>query len=113
MLYRVPMSHHVNTRVSSSLWNARTHRAEISGQSVSHIVQTALADALDIEHHSLFQVSTSGAIVQGLQTDEHFLEIHDVCDVHLAIPETADLVSADLSGDHQAALNIAEHQRVN
>ena len=279
------MSHHLNTRVSSSLWSALTHRAEISGQSVSHIVQAALAEALDIEHHSLFQVSTSGAIVQGLyqgcvsvadlrrhgdlglgtfenldgemilldghcyqarsdgtvieaadseltpfasvvnfaadreatlvdvesldactsaidslRTSENgivsfrangtfqmlslraacktesgvdlveatstqaefsfsditgtlvgfwspdftksisisgyhlhfisddrthgghvlglsanalFVELNDVCDVHLAIPETAEFMSADLSGDHQAALNIAEHQRVN
>lgn len=60
------MSHQLNTRVSSSLWQALVSRAQTSGQSVSHIVQEALAEALDIEHHSLFQVSTSGAIVQGL-----------------------------------------------
>ena len=33
---------------------------------MSHIVQAALADSLDIDHHSIFQVSTSGALVKGL-----------------------------------------------
>jgi len=60
------MSHALNTTVSASIWNALTERAQTSGQSVSHIVQAALSEALDVEHHSLFQVSTSGAIVQGL-----------------------------------------------
>ena len=30
------------------------------------VSQAALAESLDIEHHSIFQVSTSGALVQGL-----------------------------------------------
>lgn len=60
------MAHELNTRISQSLWEALHARAESSGQSVSHIVQEALAGALDLNHHSLFQVSTSGAIVEGL-----------------------------------------------
>ena len=60
------MSHELRTRVSTSIWQALTERSQTSGQSVSHIVQAALAEALDIDHHSIFQVSTSGAIVQGL-----------------------------------------------
>ena len=60
------MPHTLSTRVSSSIWDALSERSRTSGQSVSHIVQAALAEALDIEHHSIFQVSTSGAIVQGL-----------------------------------------------
>ncbi len=38
----------------------------MSGQSVSHIVQAALAETLDLAHESMYQVSTSGAIVEGL-----------------------------------------------
>ena len=60
------MAKHLETRISDTLWAALQDRAETSGQSVSHIVQAALAEALDVEHHSIFQVSTSGAIVQGL-----------------------------------------------
>ena len=60
------MSHLLQTHVSNSIWQALTERSVSSGQSVSHIVQAALAESLDLEHHSIFQVSTSGAIVQGL-----------------------------------------------
>ena len=56
----------LDTRVSATIWRALQERSRTSGQSVAHIVQMALAEALDIEHHSIFQVSTSGAIVQGL-----------------------------------------------
>lgn len=60
------MSRSIDVRVSDTLWHALRQRADSSGQSIHHIVTTALAEALDIDHHSLFQVSTSGAIVQGL-----------------------------------------------
>jgi len=56
----------IQTRVSASIWQALQDRSRTSGQSIAHIVQMALAEALDIQHHSIFQVSTSGAIVQGL-----------------------------------------------
>ena len=60
------MSQRLDTRVSATIWRALQERSRTSGQSVAHIVQMALAEALDIEHRSIFQVSTSGAIVQGL-----------------------------------------------
>ena len=60
------MARSLDIRLSDSLWTALHERAESSGQSIHHIVQAALAEALDVEHHSIFQVSTSGAIVQGL-----------------------------------------------
>lgn len=60
------MSRTVDIRLSDTLWAALTDRAESSGQSIHHIITAALAEALDVEHHSIFQVSTSGAIVQGL-----------------------------------------------
>lgn len=56
----------IQTLVSTSIWKAVQERSRTSGQSISHIVQMALAEALDIEHDAIFQVSTSGAIVQGL-----------------------------------------------
>lgn len=60
------MAKRLETQISDSLWQALQERADSSGQSVSHIVQAALAEALDVQHHSIFQVSTSGAIVEGL-----------------------------------------------
>ena len=60
------MPHTLQTRISTALWDALMERSRSSGQSVGHIVQAALAEALDIKHHALFQVSTSGAIVHGL-----------------------------------------------
>ena len=52
--------------VSPSIWHALQERSRTSGQSISQIVQMALADSLDVQHDAIFQVSTSGAIVQGL-----------------------------------------------
>lgn len=60
------MPHTLPIRISTAVWEALTERSRTSGQSVGHIVQAALAEALDIRHHALFQVSTSGAIVNGL-----------------------------------------------
>ena len=60
------MSRTIEVRLSDTLWKAVTDRSESSGQSIHHIITAALAEALDVEHHSIFQVSTSGAIVQGL-----------------------------------------------
>ena len=34
---------------------------------------------------------------------------HDVHDLHLALPESAEFLRADLSGDPTAALDVAEH----
>ncbi|MFX8573911.1 acetolactate decarboxylase, partial [Acinetobacter baumannii] len=42
------------------------HRAATAnGETVRHLVSRALADTLQVEHRTLFQVSTSGAIVEG------------------------------------------------
>lgn len=60
------MSHHLSCRVSDSLWQALQTEADRTGHSISHIVQQALSSSLDLEHHSVFQVSTTGAIVKGV-----------------------------------------------
>lgn len=52
--------------ISQSLWNALNIYQQRTGESINHIVQRALGDALQIDHHTLFQVSTSGALVEGL-----------------------------------------------
>jgi acetolactate decarboxylase len=52
--------------ISQSLWNALETAARENGETIAHVVSRALADSLQIEHGTLFQVSTSGALVEGL-----------------------------------------------
>jgi len=52
--------------ISESLWKALEKRHKSTGETVAQIVMKALADSLQIDHATLFQVSTSGALVEGL-----------------------------------------------
>ena len=52
--------------ISSSLWTSILKETKRTGESISHLVERALASELDIAHHSLFQVSTSRALVEGV-----------------------------------------------
>ena len=60
------MVRHLHTRISDSLDAALRARSFATGESVDHLVQAALAETFEIEHHSLFQVSTSSALVEGV-----------------------------------------------
>lgn len=60
----------MSCRLSSALWQAIQERCRSSGESVEHLVRTALADYLQVEHATLFQVSTAGALVEGLYHGE-------------------------------------------
>ncbi|HVN64981.1 MAG TPA: acetolactate decarboxylase [Candidatus Binataceae bacterium] len=46
--------------------NALTARVRDTGEPLNHIVMRALADHLEVQHATLFQVSTSGALVEGI-----------------------------------------------
>ena len=59
-------SHHLDVHCGGGLWAALQERCRRTGESVSHVVRQALAEALDLEHHTIYQVSTSGALVQGV-----------------------------------------------
>ena len=52
--------------ISQSLHDALVARRQQTGETTSHIVMAALAEALQIEHSTLFQVSTTGALVEGV-----------------------------------------------
>ena len=52
--------------ISATLMQALEARCERTGEPLSHIVMSALADALEVKHATLFQVSTAGALVSGL-----------------------------------------------
>jgi len=51
--------------ISRSLFAALAERRRQTGETTDHIVMEALADALQVEHATLFQISTSGALVEG------------------------------------------------
>lgn len=51
--------------ISKSLWDALQRRVA-EGEPLDHVVSRALADALQVDHGTLFQVSTTGALVEGI-----------------------------------------------
>ena len=66
MAHRPDSSHQVALRLGGGLWEALQERCRRTGESADHVIQSALAEALDLDHHTIFQVSTSGALVQGV-----------------------------------------------
>jgi len=52
--------------ISETLMRAVHARSRQTGESVAHIVMASLADTLEIDHSTLFQVSTSTALVEGV-----------------------------------------------
>lgn len=60
------MPRRLETTIPDALWQALQARAEATGHSIDEVVQRALSDGLDFHHHGVFQVSTSGALVEGL-----------------------------------------------
>ena len=56
----------LNCEISQSLLDALIARRNQTGETIDHIVIKALADALQVEHATLFQISTAGALVEGV-----------------------------------------------
>jgi acetolactate decarboxylase len=52
--------------ISETLMQALTAQCARTGESLSHIVMSSLAETLDVAHSTLFQVSTAGALVKGV-----------------------------------------------
>jgi acetolactate decarboxylase len=53
-------------QISQALQNALEERSKATGESISHLVSSALSRYFGVPLHTLFQVSTSGALVQGI-----------------------------------------------
>jgi acetolactate decarboxylase len=66
MTCRPDSSHHVDVHLGDGLFAALQERCRRTGETAAHVIRQALADALDLEHHTIYQVSTSGALVQGV-----------------------------------------------
>ncbi|MGZ6968164.1 MAG: acetolactate decarboxylase [Acidimicrobiia bacterium] len=58
--------HELRCRIPEGLWRALQQRSAETGEPVRHLVSTALAELLDVEHQTMFQVSTVGALVEGV-----------------------------------------------
>ena len=60
------MPHELNCNISESVWRGLQSEVQRTNTHVDDIVGRALASFLGIDHHSLFQISTSGALVKGI-----------------------------------------------
>ena len=56
----------LNCEISDHLQIALAERSKATGESLNRIVTTALTRALEMPVRTLFQISTSGALVQGI-----------------------------------------------
>src|SRR6476469_1164646 len=56
----------LRARVDARVLDALDALAHSSGAPRDHLVERALAEYLGVEHHTLFQVSTAGALVEGV-----------------------------------------------
>ncbi len=56
----------VHLKLSDSLWGALERRQRETGEPIPHIIRIALADYLEIDHATMFQVSASSALVEGI-----------------------------------------------
>jgi acetolactate decarboxylase len=52
--------------ISKSLQNTLEKLSRETGEPISYLISSALAHCFDVPQHTLFQVSTSGALVQGI-----------------------------------------------
>ena len=58
--------HNLHLSLPAGLWTALQAHCASTGESPNHAVTAALAGALAIEHHTLYQVSTFGALGEGV-----------------------------------------------
>ena len=60
------MPQRLSLTVSDDVMAAARERAEQLGVTLAQVLRDALGEAFDVDHRSLFQVSTSGALVEGV-----------------------------------------------
>ena len=58
--------HDLRVKLPNGHWQALRRHCEQSGETQSVVVRKALADYLDLDHHTLWQLSTSTAVVEGV-----------------------------------------------
>lgn len=58
--------HELKCHISDGLWEALHAHMGATGEPMRHVIASALAQHLDVSHRTLFQVSTSSALVEGV-----------------------------------------------
>jgi acetolactate decarboxylase len=56
----------LDTAISEGLWRALLDHTRRTHESLAHVVSKALAEYLQVAHHTLYQVSTATALVEGI-----------------------------------------------
>src|SRR3954466_1427059 len=56
----------LETMISPGLWRALLDHSQRTRESLAHVVSKALAEDLQVAHHTLYHVSTSTALVEGI-----------------------------------------------
>src|SRR5690349_21010800 len=56
----------LDTTISPGLWRALVDHAQRAHEPLAHIVSRVLAEYLQVAHHTLYQVSTATALVEGI-----------------------------------------------
>ena len=64
--HKLPGFSSLHVNLPTSLVTALKAHSARTSESIDHTIQRALAQALDVEHHTIYQVSTSTALVQGV-----------------------------------------------
>ncbi len=59
-------THELRCGIPAGLWEALRRRSVETGEPVRHLVASALAELLGVDHQTIFQVSTVGALVEGV-----------------------------------------------
>jgi acetolactate decarboxylase len=59
-------AHELRCQIPAGLWHALAQRSAETGDPIRHLVAAALAEHLDLDHQTIFQVSTVGALVEGV-----------------------------------------------
>jgi len=60
------LGHTLPLHLGEGLWQELLAESQRRGESPAHLARRLLSEALDLEHHTVYQVSTSGALVQGV-----------------------------------------------
>lgn len=56
----------LHVKLPDATWAALAERSARTGEPVGHLVRRALESLLELEHHTLFQVSAASALVEGV-----------------------------------------------
>src|SRR6478736_3153623 len=56
----------LRSTISRGLWQALLDHSQRTHEPLAHVVNKALAEYLQVSHHTLYQVSTAAALVEGI-----------------------------------------------